>query len=48
MADLNRLKRWLYHQRIRARLERDRAEKRQNVETAKAELEVTQHYLFDF
>lgn len=47
-ADLNRLKRWLYQQRTRARLERDRAERRQKAETAKAELEVMQPSLFDF
>ena len=48
MADLNRLKRWLYQQRTRARLERGRAEKRQKAEAAKAELEVMQPSLFDF
>jgi len=48
MTDLNRLKRWLYQQRTRARLERDRAERRQKAEAAKAELEVMQPLLFDF
>ena len=47
-ADLNRLKKWLYQQRTRARLKRDRAEKRQKAEAAKAELEVIQPSLFDF
>ncbi|MBM3141487.1 MAG: hypothetical protein FJ005_00365 [Chloroflexi bacterium] len=47
-ADLDRLKKWLYQQRTTARLERDRAEKRQKVEAAKAELEVMQPSLFDF
>lgn len=47
-ADLNRIKKWLYQQRTRARLERDRAEKRQKAETAKAELEVVQPSMFDF
>jgi hypothetical protein len=47
-ADLNRLKKWLYQQRTRARLERGRAEKRQKVNAAKAELEVMQSSLFDF
>jgi len=47
-ADLNRLKRWLYQQRTRARLERNRAERRQKAEAAKAELEVMQPSLFDF
>ncbi len=47
-ADLNRLKRWLYQQRTRARLERNRAERRQKAEAAKAELEVMQPSMFDF
>ena len=47
-ADLNRLKRWLYQQRTRARLERDKAERRQKAEAAKAELEVMQPAMFDF
>jgi hypothetical protein len=47
-ADLNRLKRWLHQQRTRARLERDRAERRQKAEAAKAELEVMQPSMFDF
>ena len=47
-ADFNRLKRWLYQQRTRARLERNRAERRQKAEAAKAELEVMQPSMFDF
>jgi len=47
-ADLNRLKRWLHQQRTRARLERERAERRQKTEAAKAELEVMQPSMFDF
>jgi hypothetical protein len=47
-ADLNRLKRWLYQQRTRARVERDRAERRQKAEEAKAELEVMQPSMFEF
>jgi len=47
-ADLNRLKRWLYQQRTRARIERDRAERRQKADVAKAELEVMQPSMFDF
>ena len=47
-ADLNRLKKWLYRQRTRARLERDRAERRQKAEAAKAELEVMQPSMFEF
>jgi hypothetical protein len=47
-ADLDRLKKWLYQQRARARLERDRSERRQKADAAKAELEVMQSSLFDF
>jgi hypothetical protein len=47
-ADLNRLKKWLHQQRTRARLERDRAERRQNAEAAKAEMAVMQPSMFDF
>jgi uncharacterized protein YaiL (DUF2058 family) len=47
-ADLNRLKRWLYQQRTRARLERDRSERRQKAEAAKAKLEVMKPSMFDF
>jgi len=47
-ADLNRLKKWLHQQRTRARLERDRAERRQRAEAAKAELEVMQPAMFNF
>jgi hypothetical protein len=46
--DLNRLKKWLYQQRTRARLERDRAERRQKAEAVKAKLEVMQPTMFDF
>jgi len=47
-ADLNRLKGWLYQQRTRARVERDRAERRRKAEVAKAELEVMQPLMFNF
>jgi hypothetical protein len=47
-AELNRLKRWLYQQRTRARVEKDRAERRQKTEAAKTELEVMQPSMFDF
>jgi hypothetical protein len=47
-ADLNRLKRWLHQQRTMARIERDRAEKHQKAEAAKAELEIMQPSMFDF
>jgi hypothetical protein len=48
MADLNRLKNWLCQQRTRARLEKDRAERRQKAGAAKAELEVMQLSMFGF
>jgi len=47
-ADLNRLKRWLYQQRTRVRIERDRAERRLKAEATRAELEAMQPSLFDF
>jgi len=37
MGELNRLKSWLYHQRVKARQEKDRAERRQEKEGAKAQ-----------
>jgi len=48
MRDLNRLKGWIYRQRIKVRLERDRAERRQRKEEAAAEKKVLQPALFDF
>lgn len=48
MTDLNRLKNWLYQQRVRARLERDRAERRRNADAVKVEMEVMQRSMFDF
>ena len=47
MADLNRLKAWLYRQRVQARLEKDRTERRQKREVAEAEREAMQQSLFD-
>lgn len=47
-ADLNRLKGWLHGRCAQARLERDRAERREKAEATKAELEVMQPSLFDF
>lgn len=47
-TDLSRLKKWLYQQRTRARIERDRAERRQRADATKAELEVMQPSMFDF
>jgi len=48
MGELNRLKSWLYHQRIKARQEKDRAERRQEKEEAKAQREEEQPALFVF
>ncbi len=46
MADLNRLKEWLYRQRIKVRTERDRAERRQKKEESEKKTE--QPALFEF
>ncbi|MBI2329379.1 MAG: hypothetical protein HYU85_07085 [Chloroflexi bacterium] len=48
IGELNRLKSWLYHQRVKARQEKDRAERRQEKEEAKARREEEQPALFDF
>ena len=48
MRDLNRLKAWLYRKRTDARLERDRAERRQKKEEEAAAREAEQPALFDF
>jgi hypothetical protein len=48
MQDLNRLKDWLYRQRTTIRLERDRAERRQQKEAAAAERKELQPALCDF
>ena len=48
MGELNRLKSWLYHQRVKARQEKDRAERRQEKEEAKTQQEEEQPALFDF
>ncbi|GEM_PF-2730480 len=47
-ADLNRLKEWLHGRCAQARLERDRAERREKAEAAQAEHEAMQPSLFDF
>ena len=47
-ADLNRLKGWLHQCCTQARLERDRAERREKAEAAQAEHEAMQPLLFDF
>ncbi|GAI76537.1 unnamed protein product, partial [marine sediment metagenome] len=48
MRDLNRLKAWLYRQRVQARLDKDRAERRQKKEAAEVERTAAQPSLFDF
>jgi len=48
MGELNRLKSWLYHQRVKARQGKDRAERRQEKEEAKAQREEEQPALLEF
>ena len=48
MADLNRLREWLYRQRIKARMEKDRAERRQKREEADIDKKTEQPALFEF
>jgi len=48
MRDLNRLKEWLYRQRIKTRLGRDRAERREKREEAEAKRGLEQPALFGF
>ena len=48
MRELNRLKSWLYRQRVKARQEKDRAERRQKKEKVKAQKEEEQPALFKF
>jgi len=48
MRDLNRLKGWLYQKKTQARLDRDRAEKRQKREEEAARRKAEQPALFDF
>ena len=48
IGELNRLKSWLYHQRVRAKQEKDRAERRQEKEETKAQQEREQPALFQF
>jgi hypothetical protein len=48
MRELNRLKAWLYHQRVKARQGKDRAERRQEKEEEKAQREEEQPALFKF
>ncbi|MCL0057757.1 hypothetical protein M1N05_01625 [Dehalococcoidales bacterium] len=48
MKDLNRLKDWLYHQRTRARQEREKAERRKKKEEEIARKKAEQPALFEF
>ena len=48
VRDLDRLKAWLYQQRITIRLERDRTDRRERKESAVAEREALQPALFEF
>ena len=48
MRDLNRLKTWIYHKRVKVREERDRAERRQKRQEEAAAREAAQPALFDF
>ena len=48
MGELNRLKSWLYHQMVKPRREKDRAERRQEKEEAEAQRNAEQPALFMF
>ena len=48
MQELNRLKAWIYQQRIKVRLERDRAERRQRKNDEAARRKAEQPARFDF
>ena len=48
MAELNRLKGWLYWKRVQARLDRERAERRQKRQEEEARRKAEQPSLFDF
>ena len=48
VGELNRLKAWIYRQRVKARLERDRAEQRERRSEAEAQREAEQPALFEF
>ncbi len=48
MGELSRLKSWLYHQRVKARQGKDRAERRQEKEEVKVQREERQPALFEF
>ncbi len=48
MGEINRLKSWLYRQRVKARQEKDRAERRREKDEVKAQREEEQPALFEF
>jgi len=48
MRELNRLKAWLYRQRIKARTERDRTERRQKNEEEEIQKKAERPMLFEF
>jgi len=48
MGELNRLKLWLYGQRIEAKVEKDRAERREKKEEQETKRKVEQPALFEF
>ena len=48
MGELKRLKDWLYHQRVKARQERDRTDRRIEREEAETQRKAEQPELFDF
>jgi len=48
MTELNRLKAWIYRQRVKTRLERDRAERKERREETEARRESEQTELFQF
>ena len=48
LRELNRLKAWLYRQRVKIRTEKDRAERRERIVEAKAQREAEQPALFEF
>jgi hypothetical protein len=48
LGELNRLKSWLYRQRIKYRTENNRTERRREKEEAEAQLEAEQPVLFEF
>ena len=48
MPELNRLKAWIYRQRVKTRLERDIEERKEKREEAEAQRETEQPALFEF